>query len=122
MLTLNVEGAVHGNGGLGDRSDRGVAVQRVSLTREEGRVAFNLDQVEAAGGIDHLFEQPRGVFLGVGEAHPMRAHVLRVATNVSDQAERTPRLHARRPYSTRYRVEADPVAASRTCPLRQTSP
>jgi hypothetical protein len=43
MLPLDVEGAVHGYGGLDSRSDRGVAVQFVSLRREEGRVAFDLD-------------------------------------------------------------------------------
>jgi hypothetical protein len=43
MLPLDVEGAVHGYGGLDGRSDRGVAVQFVSLPREEGRVAFDLD-------------------------------------------------------------------------------
>src|SRR5437867_5612541 len=52
MLPLDVKGAVHGDDGLGDRSDRRIAVQRVSLTREEGRVAFDLDQVKVAGGID----------------------------------------------------------------------
>ena len=89
---LDVERAVHRDDGLGGRSDRGVAFQRVSLTREERRVAFDLDQVEAVGGIDHLFEQPGGGYLGVGEAHPMGAHVLGVAADVSDQEKGTPRL------------------------------
>ena len=98
ILPLEVERAVHGDRGLGGRSDRGVAVQRVSLTREEGRVAFDLDQVEVGHSIDHLFEQPRGVYLGVGEAHPMGAHVLGVAADVSDHEQRTPGLHAARSY------------------------
>ena len=46
VLALEVERAVHGDGGLSRRGDRGVAVQRVGLTREEGRVALDLDQVE----------------------------------------------------------------------------
>jgi hypothetical protein len=48
---------VHGDNCLHGRSDRRIAVQPVSLTREEGRVAFDLDQVKVQGGIDHLFEQ-----------------------------------------------------------------
>ena len=71
----------------------GVAVQRVSPTREEGGVAFDLDQVEVASGIDHLLEKPRGVDLHVREAHPMRAHVLRVAADVGDHEERASGLH-----------------------------
>jgi hypothetical protein len=94
ILPLEVERAVHGYSGLLGRSERGVTVQRVSLTREKGRVAFNLDQIKVAGGIDHLFEQPRGVYLGVGEAHPMGAHVFGVAADVSDHEESTPGLHA----------------------------
>jgi hypothetical protein len=96
MLPLDVEGAVHRDGSLGRRSKRGVAVQRASLTREERRVALDLDQVKVAGGIDHLVEQPGRGCLGVGKGHPMRAHVLGVAAHISDQEERTPRLHAGR--------------------------
>ena len=81
------------------RGNRGVAVQRVSRTREEGRVAFDLDQVEVAGRIDHLLEEPAPCYLGVGEAHPMGAHVLRVAADVSDQEQRPPGLHGRTSYS-----------------------
>ena len=69
-----------------------------SPTREEGRVTFDLDQVEVGSGIDHRFEQPRGVYLGVGEAHPMGAHVLRVAADVSDQEDSTLGPHAGRSY------------------------
>jgi hypothetical protein len=99
MLPLDVEGAVHGDGGLGRRSDS-VAISRASPTTEEGGVAFDLDQVEVAGGIDHLSEQPGGGCLGVSEAHPMGAHVLGVAADISDQEERRPRLHARKSYWT----------------------
>ena len=53
VLALEVERAVHADGGLRHRGDRGVAVQRVGPTREEGRVALDLDQVEVAGRIDH---------------------------------------------------------------------
>ena len=90
---LAVERAVHVEDGLGHRGDRGTAVERVDLTREEGRVAFDLDQIEVTGRVDHRFEQPRGVDLGVGEAHPMGAHVLGVPADVGDQEERTLRRH-----------------------------
>jgi hypothetical protein len=70
----------------------------MSMAREEGCVTFDLDQVEVASGLDHLFEQPGGVYLGVREAHPMGAHVLRVSADVSDQEDSTLRLHARRSY------------------------
>src|SRR5205823_9206117 len=43
MLALEVECAVHADGGPGRRGDRGVAVQSFSPAREEGRVAFDLD-------------------------------------------------------------------------------
>jgi len=46
ILPLEVECAVHPDRGPGGRGDRRIAVQRVSPTREEGRVAFDLDQVE----------------------------------------------------------------------------
>src|SRR3954447_17116977 len=56
VLPLEMERAVHADGGLGGRRDRNVAVQRAGLTREEGCIAFDLDQVEAGGGIDHLLQ------------------------------------------------------------------
>src|SRR5207248_11115288 len=79
--------------------------------REEGSVTFNLDQVEVGSRIDHFFEQPRGVHLGVGEAHPMRAHVLRIAADISDQEDGTLRLHARRCYWASWGA---PIICSRT--------
>ena len=61
----------------------------------EGRVAFDLNQVEVAGRIDHLLEQaPRGC-LRVPEDGAVGLHVLRVAADVGDQE------HARRVSSTR---------------------
>ena len=86
---------MHRDDGLRGRDDRGVTFQRVGLTREERRVAFDLDQVEPVGGIDHRFEQPGGGYLGMSEAHSMGAHELGVPTDVSDQEKGTPRLHAR---------------------------
>ena len=68
---LDVESAMHRDDGLRGRDDRGVTFQRVGLTREERRVAFDLDQVEPVGGIDHRFEQPGGGYLGMSEAHSM---------------------------------------------------
>jgi hypothetical protein len=50
--------------------------------RSRSGVAFDLDQVEVARGIDHLFEQPGGVRLGMAEAHSMRAHVVGVTADV----------------------------------------
>ena len=44
--------------GLGHGGGRRVAVEGVGLKREERRVAFDLDQVEVTGRIDHRFEQP----------------------------------------------------------------
>ena len=46
VLPLAVERPVHRDGGLGGGGDRGVAVERVGLADEEGRVALDLDQVE----------------------------------------------------------------------------
>ena len=94
---------MHGHDGLDGRSDRGVAVQRVGLTREEGCVAFDLDQVEVGRGIDHLLEQPAGVDLGVGKAHPMGSHVLGVAADVGDQEERRREGMPGKPYSTPFK-------------------
>ena len=51
-------------------------------------------------GVDHLLQQPRGVDLGVREAHPVRAHVVGVAADVGDEQERPPGRHAR-PYQSR---------------------
>ena len=92
---FDVEGAVHRDDSLRGRNDRGVTFQRVGLTRQERRVAFDLDQVEPVGGIDHRFEQPGGGYLGMSEAHSMGAHELGVPADVSDQEKGTPRLHAR---------------------------
>ena len=93
VLPFEVEGPMHGRGGLEDLGHRGVGVA-VGLAGEERRVALDLDEVEAGGGIDHLLEHPRGVDLGVRETHPMRAHVLGVATDVRDQQDRTAGFHA----------------------------
>jgi hypothetical protein len=98
MLPLQVERPVHADGGLDGRGDRVVAGKGVSLTGEEGTVPFDLDQVKVASGIDHLFEEPRGVYLGVGEAHSMGAHVLRVSADISDQEDSTLRPHGERSY------------------------
>ena len=88
----DVEGAVHGDHSPGDRGERRAAIQRVGLAREEGRVAFDLDQVEVGGRIDHLLEQaPRGC-LRVPEDGAVGLHVLRVAADVGDQEQRTPGL------------------------------
>jgi hypothetical protein len=100
MLPLDMEGAVHGDNSLDCRSDRRIAVQRVSPTREEGRVAFDLDQVEVAGGIDHLLDQSGGDRLGMAEAHPMGPHVVGIAADVGDEKKRLRRGHVRRPYSS----------------------
>jgi CRP-like cAMP-binding protein len=91
---LHVEAAVHGDHGLGDGGEHRAAIQRVGLAREEGRVAFDLDQVEVAGRIDHFLEQAlRGCFR-VPEDGAVGLHVLRVAADVGDQEQRTPGLHA----------------------------
>ena len=94
VLPLEVEGPMHGGGGLEDLGDRGMPVSLVGLAREERGVALDLDEVEAGGGIDHLVEHPRGVDLGVRETHPMGAHVLGVATDVGDQQDGTAGFHA----------------------------
>ena len=74
----------------------GAVIQRVGLAREERRVAFDLDQVEAAGRIDHLLEQaPRGC-LRVPEEGAVELHVLRVAADIGDQEQGTLGLHAGR--------------------------
>src|SRR5947199_10462020 len=57
---LEVERAMHADGGLGGRRQRVVAVKRAGLTREERRVTFDLDQLEVWSGINHLLEQPPG--------------------------------------------------------------
>ena len=57
----------------------------------EGRVAFDLNQVEVAGRIDHLRAAPRGC-LRVPEDGAVGLHVLRVAADVGDQEHRTPGL------------------------------
>ena len=95
-----------------------VAVQRVGLAGEERRVALDLDQVEAGGGIDHLLEQPGGVHLGVGEAHPVGAHVLRVAADVRDHEQRTPG----RPCARSYCACTADRAARGCCGDRRRSP
>src|SRR5688572_3506916 len=110
MLSLDMEGAVHGDNGLDGRSDRRIAVQRVSLTREESRVAFDLDQVEVVGGIDNLFEQSGGVRLRMAKAHPMGAHVVGIAADVGDDEKRLRRRHARKSYSTSWTFKALPFS------------
>src|SRR3954468_21364380 len=91
---LHVESAVHGDNGLGDGGEPRVAIQRVGLAREERRVAFDLDQVEVAGRIDHLLEQAPRRCLRVPEEGAVELHVLGVAADVSDQEESTLGLHA----------------------------
>jgi hypothetical protein len=67
----------------------------VSASRErKAAFAFDLDQVEVAGRIDHFLEQaPRGCFR-VPEDGVVGLHVLRVAADVGDQEQRTPGRHA----------------------------
>ena len=62
-------------------------------TREKRCVAFDLDQVEAAGRIDHLLEQERRGRLRVSEDAAVELHVLRVAADVGYQEQRTPGRH-----------------------------
>jgi hypothetical protein len=89
-----VESAVHGDNSLGDGGEPRIAIQCFGLAREERRVAFDLDQVEAAGRIDDPLEQaPRGC-LRVPEEGAVELHVLRVAADVGDQEEGTFGLHA----------------------------
>ena len=88
-----MEGAVHGDGSLGDGGDRRAAIERVGPAREEDRVTFDLDQVEVAGRIDHPLEQARRGCLRVPEDSAVDLHVLRVAADVGDQEQRTPGLH-----------------------------
>ena len=63
------------------------------LAGEECRIAFDLDEVEVAGRIDHLFEQARRDHLRVREDGAVGLHVLRVAPDVRDQEQRTPGFH-----------------------------
>ncbi|HMG28652.1 MAG TPA: hypothetical protein VK585_00850 [Jiangellaceae bacterium] len=93
---LGVEGPVHGHGSLGGFGDRCGAIQRSSLAEEERGVAFDLDQVEVAGGIDHPLEQTCGCCLGVSEAQAgaVEAHVFGVAADVGDQEKRAARVHS----------------------------
>ena len=86
---LEMERPVHGHGGLESQGNRCVTVQSCQPAGEKGCVALDLDQLEAGGGIDHLLQQPRGVDLGVREAHPVGSHVVGVAADVSDEEERT---------------------------------
>ena len=88
VLALVVKRAVHAGDGLRHGGGRRGGVEGVGPTREESRVAFDLDQLEVAGGVDHRLEQPRGVDLGVGEAHPVGPHVLGVTADVGDQEKR----------------------------------
>ena len=71
-----------------------LAIQWVGLAREKGRVAFDLDQVEVAGRIDHLLEQARRRCLRMPEQGAVELHVLRVAADVGNQEQLTPCLHA----------------------------
>ena len=93
VLPLDVERPVHGRRGLEGQGEGRVTVRRIGRPSEEGCVALDLDQVEAGGRVDHLLEQPRGVDLGVGEAHPVGAHVLGVTADVGDEEERPHRRH-----------------------------
>ena len=55
---LGVEGVVHGDGSMGDGVDAEPPTS-ASSSREESRVAFDLDQIEVASRIDHPLEQAR---------------------------------------------------------------
>src|SRR3954454_3110939 len=94
---LGVEGAVHGDGSLGDGGPLYAAIQPVAVAREEGRVAFDLDQLEAGGRIDHLLEQARRGRLRVPEHRAVRLHVLRVTADVGDQEQGPASLHVGNP-------------------------
>ena len=92
VLALEVEGPVHGDGDLedlGDRARRGRACRpRGRGTRRRPR-SRSSSKPRAASIIRS--SMPRGVDLGVREAHPVRAHVFGVATDVGDQQERRAR-------------------------------
>jgi hypothetical protein len=120
---LRVERAMHGDRSLRDGGERRGAVQRVGLARKEGRVAFELDQVEVGGRIDHLLQHARRGCLRVPEESAVELHVLRVAADIGDQEQRTPSLHARNansaallapgPRPTGGRPSADPLVGRR---------
>ena len=84
---------MHGDGSLRDGGEVSLAIQPVAVAREEGCVAFDLDQFEAGGRIDHLLEQARGRGLRVSEHGAVGLHVVRVTADVGDQEQRAPSLH-----------------------------
>lgn len=102
QVPFGMEGSVHGDRSLGGRGDRDIAVQDVSITREEGGVTLDLDEIEAARRVDHLLEQPSSGRLSVGEAGPVKAHVLGVAADVGDQSSARPGSMPRDPRRTEW--------------------
>src|SRR6478735_9403358 len=91
--TLRVEGAMHGDGRVGDGGHRCRSVQSVGVARQEGRVALDLDQVKASGSVDDLVEHASRGRLRVSEHAAVKVHVLRVAADVGDQEQCTTSRH-----------------------------
>ena len=58
VLALAVKRVMHLGDGLGQGGACRGGVQGVGPTGEESGVAFDLDQLEVAGGVDHRLEQP----------------------------------------------------------------